>query len=94
MPKNKTHNGLRKRVRVTKTGKVKVQRACGRHLRSHKSGSTVRKYRRPKYAGGPEAKRLARMLRLKASGSRNPAVGQVEAESQTSTESEPSALGV
>ena len=87
MPKNKTHNGLRKRVRVTKTGKVKVQRACGRHLRSHKSGGTVRKYRRPKYAGGPEAKRLARMLRLKTRGCRNPGDGQVEAEPQTSTES-------
>ncbi len=88
MPKNKTHNGLRKRVRVTKTGKVKLQRACGRHLRSHKSGGTVRKYRRPKYAGGPEAKRLSRMLRLKARGRRNLADGPVEAESQKSTESE------
>ncbi len=86
MPKNKTHKGLRKRVRVTKTGKVKLPRACGRHLRSHKSGGTIRKNRRPKYAGGPEVKRLARMLRLKASGSRNTADGQVEAESQTSTE--------
>ncbi len=87
MPKNKTHKGLRKRVRVSKTGKIKLPRACGRHLRSHKSGSTIRKCRRPKYAGGPEAKRLARMLRLKASGSRTPADGQVEAEPQTSRES-------
>ncbi len=87
MPKNKTHNGLRKRVRVTKTGKVKLQRACGRHLRSHKSGGRVRKYRRPKYAGGPEAKRLSRLLRLKPRGCRNLADGGVEAESQKSTES-------
>ena len=54
-----------KRVRVTKNGKIKLQRAFGRHLRSHKPGSVVRKYRRPKYAQGPEARRLRRLLRLK-----------------------------
>ncbi|MHC4414619.1 MAG: large ribosomal subunit protein bL35 [Planctomycetota bacterium] len=65
MPKNKSHNGLLKRVRVTKTGKIKLRRAYGRHLRSHKPGSVIRKYRRPKYAQGPDAKRLRRLLGLK-----------------------------
>jgi large subunit ribosomal protein L35 len=66
MPKNKSHKGLLKRVRVTKTGKIKLQRAFGRHLRSHKSGQTIRKYRRPKFAVGPDARRLRGLLQLKA----------------------------
>ena len=66
MPKNKSHKGLLKRVRVSKTGRIKLRRAFGRHLRSHKPGRTVRGYRRPKYAAGPDARRLGRMLFLKA----------------------------
>ena len=65
MPKNKTHKGLLKRVRVTKTGKIKLYRACGRHLRSHKPGSLIRSYRRPKFASAPDARRLRRVLGLK-----------------------------
>ena len=70
MPKNKPHKGLLKRVRVTKTGKIKLQRAYGRHLRSHKSGQRTRKYRQPKYAVGADMRRLRGLLQLPA-GSRN-----------------------
>lgn len=65
MPKNKSHKGLLKRVRITKTGKIKMQRAFGGHLRSHKPGSTIRSYRLPAYASAPDTKRLRRLLRLK-----------------------------
>ncbi|MHC4429520.1 MAG: 50S ribosomal protein L35 [Planctomycetota bacterium] len=65
MPKNKSHKGTLKRVRITATGKIKMQRAFGRHLRSHKSGSLIRKYRLPAYAQGPDEQRLRRLLGLK-----------------------------
>ncbi len=42
-----------------------MQRAFGRHLRSHKSGSLIRKYRLPAYAQGPDEQRLRRLLGLK-----------------------------
>ena len=65
MPKNKPHKGLLKRVRVSRTGRIKMLRACGRHLKSHKPGRTVRKYRRPKYASGPDTRRVRSMLMLR-----------------------------
>ena len=68
MPKNKSHKGLLKRVRITKSGKIKLHRAFGRHLRSHKSGRTIRKYRRATYAASSEAKRLGRVLLTRVRG--------------------------
>ncbi len=70
MPKNKTHKGLLKRVRITKSGRVKLHRACGRHLRSHKPRRLLRRYRLPLYAAGPDAKRLGRVLLIKIRGPR------------------------
>ena len=46
MPKNKPNKGLLKRIRITKSGKIKFRRAFGRHLRSHKNGKTMRGYRK------------------------------------------------
>lgn len=66
MPKNKSHKGTLKRIRLTGTGKIKMQRACGRHLRSHKTGSQIRKYRLPAYVQGGDAQRLRHLLGLKA----------------------------
>ena len=68
MPKNKTHKGLLKRVRITKSGKIKLHRAFGRHLRSHKSGRAIRKYRRATYAASSEVKRVGRMLLTRVRG--------------------------
>jgi large subunit ribosomal protein L35 len=62
MPKNKPRKAMLKRIRFTKTGRVKFRRACGRHLRSHKSGKLLRSYRQPAYAGGSEAKRVRALL--------------------------------
>ena len=42
MPKQKTHKGLAKRVKITGTGKVKRGRAGGGHLMSSKSGKRCR----------------------------------------------------
>lgn len=62
MPKNKPNKGLLKRIRLTKSGKVKMGRAYGRHLRSHKSASLLRSYRKPKYASASDARRVRTML--------------------------------
>ncbi|MCA9295257.1 MAG: 50S ribosomal protein L35 [Phycisphaerales bacterium] len=62
MPKNKPNKGLLKRIRITKSGKIKFRRAFGRHLRSHKSGDTMRGYRRPTYATPGDTRRVCAML--------------------------------
>ena len=44
MPKLKTHSGTKKRVRVTKNGKVMRRRATGNHFLQKKSASRKRKF--------------------------------------------------
>jgi large subunit ribosomal protein L35 len=55
MPKLKTHKGLKKRIRVTKNGKIKRPRAGRRHLLSGKSGKSRRQSRRPAFIQGKKA---------------------------------------
>ncbi len=43
MPKNKTHSGTKKRVRVTGAGKLMREQAFGRHLMEHKSSRRARR---------------------------------------------------
>ncbi len=62
MPKNKPCKGLLKRIRFTKSGRVKLHRAFGRHLRSHKSGKLMRSYRKPAFAKQSDVKRVRAML--------------------------------
>ncbi len=80
--KNKPHKGLLKRVRVTKSGKIKLQRACGRHLRSHKSGKATRGYRLPTYAHPADAKRLRGMLCLAGGGRKTTAAASKQTSDQ------------
>ncbi len=47
MPKMKTHKGIKKRVRITATGKVRHRRSNTGHLMSGKSGNRCRSLRRP-----------------------------------------------
>lgn len=42
MPKQKTHKGLSKRVKITATGKVKSHRSGGGHLMSTKNAKRRR----------------------------------------------------
>jgi len=62
MPKMKSHKGLLKRVKVTAKGKVKFRKAFTGHLRSHKSGSELRKLRIKGLAKTGDIGRLGRML--------------------------------
>lgn len=46
MPKMKTHKGMKKRFKVSATGKVSHKRCGSSHLMSHKSGKQVRRLRK------------------------------------------------
>jgi large subunit ribosomal protein L35 len=70
MPKNKPNKGLLKRIRITKSGRIKTTRAGGRHRRSHKSGKLRRSYRLNVYASSPEARRASALLFIPARASR------------------------
>ena len=45
MPKLKTKKSVAKRMKITKTGKVKRRKPGGRHYKAHKNGSTRRNVR-------------------------------------------------
>ena len=47
MPKQKTHKGLSKRVKLTASGKVRHKRCCGGHLMSGKSAKRKRRISNP-----------------------------------------------
>ena len=57
MPKQKTHKGLAKRVKVTARGKVLRKRAGGGHLLSGKSGKRRRRIRKSTLMVPIDAKR-------------------------------------
>jgi len=46
MPKLKTHKGIKKRFKVSATGKVSHKKCGSSHLMSHKSGKQVRSLRK------------------------------------------------
>ncbi len=82
MPKNKPNKGLLKRIRITKSGRIKFSRAFGRHKRSHKSGKLMQSYHQPAYAPSCEAKRVRSMLFIK-----NPKVARPREASESAAES-------
>lgn len=72
MQKNKTHKGLLKRVRISKTGKVRHRSAFHKHLSSHKSGKRLRQLRADRRVASPEAKRFEKMLFRRLRGRNQP----------------------
>jgi large subunit ribosomal protein L35 len=46
MPKLKTHKGIKKRFKVSATGKVSHKRCGSSHLMSHKNGKQIRRLRK------------------------------------------------
>lgn len=62
MPKNKSHKGLLKRIKISKSGKVRFRRPNSRHLKSNKSGAQVRSFRKPQYARSGDMSRLGTLL--------------------------------
>jgi large subunit ribosomal protein L35 len=64
MPKNKTHKGTKKRVKVTATGKLLKKRAFGSHLLTKKSASRKRKIRKALLINASDQGRLRDLLGL------------------------------
>ena len=62
MPKQKTHKGLAKRVKITASGKVKRRRANGSHLMSTKNARRRRRIGSTAILGGALAKTAKEQL--------------------------------
>ncbi len=62
MTKLKTKKSVKKRMRTTKTGKVKMNKAGRRHLLSNKSGKRRRHLRKQCMVSGAQAKLMADLL--------------------------------
>ncbi|MFO0831857.1 MAG: bL35 family ribosomal protein [Phycisphaerales bacterium] len=72
MPKNKTHKGLLKRIRISKTGKIRHKSANHKHLRSGKGGKKLRQYRNDPFMSSADAKRLEKLLFRRIRGREQP----------------------
>ena len=62
MPKNKTHSGTKKRVRVTGTGKLRAQRAGLRHNFERKPSRLTRRLSGTTEVAPADVKRLNKLL--------------------------------
>ena len=63
MPKLKTHSGAKKRVSVTKTGKVKLNSANRRHdIKGCKSTKKMRQLRKEAYVDSTVAPQIKRLV--------------------------------
>jgi len=62
MPKNKTHSGTSKRIKVTGTGKLLREKAGKRHLLEKKSSKYTRRLEGVTEVAPSDVKRLKRLL--------------------------------
>jgi large subunit ribosomal protein L35 len=68
MPKLKTHKGMKKRFKVSATGKVSHKRCGSSHLNSHKSGKKIRRLRKKSWlVNGAEAHRVRKAVKQRQS---------------------------
>ncbi len=72
MSKNKNHKGLLKRIRISKSGKVRHRSANHKHLRSGKGGKRLRQLRKDPYISNADAKRLEKLLFRRLRGRNQP----------------------
>ncbi len=72
MPKNRPHKGLLKRVRISKSGKIRHRSAYHKHLSSGKSGKRLRQLRKDRFCANPEAKRFEKLLFRRLRGRTQP----------------------
>jgi len=59
MPKQKTHKGVKKRIKITAGGKIKCKRAGGGHLMSSKNAKRRRKIGSYRILEGKMAKKFS-----------------------------------
>ncbi len=62
MPKNKSHSGMKKRVRVTGSGKLRRERAGRRHLLEKKSSRVTRRLEGTTEVADQDVPRVNRLL--------------------------------
>jgi large subunit ribosomal protein L35 len=62
MPKNKTHSGMKKRVKITGSGKLLTERAGKRHLLERKSSTLTRRLTGTEEIAAVDVPRVKRML--------------------------------
>jgi len=62
MPKMKTNKSVAKRIKVTGTGKLRRRKPGAGHLKSHKSPSRLRRFRKAQDVSPGFAKIARRML--------------------------------
>lgn len=62
MPKHKTNRSVRKRVKITKNGKVRRNKAFRRHLLAGRSQKRKRNLRRPGFVSPGERRTYLRLL--------------------------------
>jgi large subunit ribosomal protein L35 len=68
MPKQKSHKGLLKRIKITAHGKIKHKRMGASHLMSGTRGQKAQSLRRPQYCPTTVAKKLERALHMRLKG--------------------------
>ncbi|HEY0358402.1 MAG TPA: 50S ribosomal protein L35 [Mycobacteriales bacterium] len=64
MPKNKTHSGTAKRVKVSGSGKLLREKANRRHLLEHKPSKRTRRLEGVTEVAKSDVKRIKRLLGL------------------------------
>lgn len=62
MPKIKTHKGTSKRVRITKSGKIKRRKAFQSHNLEKKSATRKRGYRKSQLVAKSDIKRIRKLI--------------------------------
>ncbi|MEO6822282.1 MAG: 50S ribosomal protein L35 [Candidatus Nanopelagicales bacterium] len=62
MPKQKTHSGTKKRIKVTGSGKLLHERANKRHMLEHKSSRRKRRLTGTVEVAPSDRKRVRRLL--------------------------------
>ncbi len=63
MPKQKTHKGMKRRFKITASGKATHRNAYRGHLLSHKGGKRTRQNRQDGLISGAEARHIVDALR-------------------------------
>ena len=66
MPKLKTNRSAKKRMRITKSGRVKYFRACKGHLLTGKRSKRKRHLGKAGYLGGADSKTMKLILPYRA----------------------------
>ncbi|HEY2205652.1 MAG TPA: 50S ribosomal protein L35 [Pseudonocardia sp.] len=62
MPKNKSHSGMSKRVKITGTGKLRRQKAGMRHLLERKSSEQTRRLAGTTEIAKADVRRVRKLL--------------------------------